>query len=33
MDERQTLAILGWTLGGVVGAIFFLNAVALASLG
>jgi hypothetical protein len=29
MDERRTLSILGWTLGGVVGATFILNAIAL----
>ena len=29
MDERRTLSLLGWTIGGVVGAVFVLNAVAL----
>jgi hypothetical protein len=29
MDEAQTLRILGWTVGGIVGAVFVLNAVAL----
>jgi hypothetical protein len=32
MDERRTLALLGWTVGGVVGLMFLLNAIALASL-
>lgn len=32
MDERRTLAILGWTVGGLVGLMFLLNAIALASL-
>jgi hypothetical protein len=32
MDERRSLAILGWTVGGVVGLMFALNAIALASL-
>jgi hypothetical protein len=30
MDERRTLSILGWTIGGVVGTVFILNAIALA---
>jgi hypothetical protein len=29
MDEKQTLRILGWTVGCVVGAVFVLNAIAL----
>ena len=29
MDEAQTLRLLGWTVGGVVGAVFLLNAIAL----
>lgn len=29
MDERRTLALLGWTLGGIVGLMFTLNAIAL----
>jgi hypothetical protein len=32
MDERRSLAILGWTVGGVVGLMFALNAIALASI-
>ena len=28
MDEGQTLRFLGWTVGGVVGAVFLLNAIA-----
>jgi hypothetical protein len=28
MDEAQTLRLLGWTVGGVVGAVFLLNAIA-----
>jgi len=32
MDERQTLSILAWTVGLIVGAAFILNAVALAQL-
>jgi hypothetical protein len=32
MDERRSLALLGWTVGGVVGLMFALNAIALASL-
>jgi hypothetical protein len=32
MDERQTLSILGWIVGSVVGLAFILNAIALASL-
>jgi hypothetical protein len=31
MDERQTLAVLGWIVGGVLGIAFILNAIALAS--
>jgi hypothetical protein len=30
MDERQTLTLLGWVFGTVVGAVFVLNAIALA---
>jgi hypothetical protein len=30
MDERRSLAILGWTVAGVVGLMFALNAIALA---
>jgi hypothetical protein len=30
MDERRTLSILGWTIGGVVATVFVLNAIALA---
>lgn len=30
MDERRSLALLGWTIGGIVGLMFTLNAVALA---
>jgi hypothetical protein len=29
MDERRTLSLLGWTIGGLVGAVFVLNAIAL----
>jgi hypothetical protein len=29
MDEAQTLRILGWSVGGIVGAVFVLNAIAL----
>lgn len=29
MDERRTLAILAWALGGVVGTMFILNGIAL----
>jgi hypothetical protein len=32
VDERQTLALLGWTVGGVVGIVFVLNAIALTPL-
>jgi hypothetical protein len=32
MDERQTLSILGWTIGGIIGVTFILNAIALASI-
>jgi len=28
MDEAQTLRYLGWTVGGLVGAVFVLNAIA-----
>jgi len=28
MDERQTLRVMAWSIGGVVGVLFFLNAVA-----
>lgn len=31
MNERQTLSMLAWTIGIVVGATFLLNAIALAS--
>jgi hypothetical protein len=31
MNERQTLSLLAWTLGTVVGVMFVLSAVALAS--
>lgn len=30
MDERRSLAVLGWTVGGIVGLMFALNGVALA---
>lgn len=29
MDERQTLRVMAWSIGGLVGVLFFLNAVAL----
>jgi hypothetical protein len=29
MDERRSLALLGWTVGGIVGLMFTLNAIAL----
>jgi hypothetical protein len=29
MDERQTLRVMAWSIGGIVGVLFFLNAVAL----
>jgi hypothetical protein len=32
MDERRTLLILAWTLGGVVGTVFIMNAIALSSI-
>jgi hypothetical protein len=32
MDERRTLSILGWTIGGIIGVVFILNAIALASI-
>lgn len=32
MDERRTLQVLGWTLGGVVGLMFVLGGLSLASL-
>jgi hypothetical protein len=32
MDERRTLALFGWTIGGVVVTMFVLNAFTLASL-
>jgi uncharacterized membrane protein YdcZ (DUF606 family) len=32
MDEAQTLRFLWWTIGGMVGAVFVLNAIALASI-
>jgi hypothetical protein len=30
MDERQTLLILGWIIGGIVGLAFLLNAIGIA---
>ena len=33
MDERQTLTVLAWTIGGVVGIVFVLNAIALSLIG
>lgn len=30
MDEKQTLQVLGWGIGGLVGFMFVLNAFALA---
>ena len=32
MDEARTLSILAWTVGGIVGAVFVLNAIALSLL-
>lgn len=32
MDERRTLKVLGWSVGGIVGLMFLLNAIALASI-
>jgi hypothetical protein len=32
MDEARTLLLLGWTVGGIVGALFVLNAIALSLL-
>jgi hypothetical protein len=32
MDERQTLSILGWTVGAVVAVVFILNGIALSLL-
>jgi hypothetical protein len=32
MDERRALTLLAWIMGGVLLSVFFLNAVALASL-
>ena len=29
MDEAHTLRYLGWTVGGIVGVLFVLNAIAL----
>ena len=29
MDERQTLRVMAWSIGGTAGVLFFLNAVAL----
>jgi hypothetical protein len=29
MDEAHTLRFLGWTIGGLVGAVFLLNAIVL----
>jgi hypothetical protein len=31
MDERRTLKVLGWSVGGIVGLMFLLNAIALSS--
>lgn len=31
MNERRTLALFGWTIGGVVGLMFVLSAFSLAS--
>jgi hypothetical protein len=31
MDERKTLKILAWSVGGIVGLMFILNAYALAA--
>ncbi len=31
MDERRTLSVLAWTIGGVVGLFFVLSAIALAA--
>jgi hypothetical protein len=33
VDERQTLTLLAWTIGGIVGTVFVLNAVALSMIG
>jgi hypothetical protein len=30
MDEKRTLRVLGWSIGGVVAAMFVFNALALA---
>jgi hypothetical protein len=30
MDEKRTLQVLGWSIGGLVGAMFVFNAFALA---
>jgi hypothetical protein len=30
MDERRTLSILGWIVGGIIGIVFILNALSLA---
>lgn len=32
MDERRTLAILGWTIGGVVTTMFLLSGIAMSSM-
>ncbi|MGH6670375.1 MAG: hypothetical protein ACRECE_10820 [Xanthobacteraceae bacterium] len=32
MDERRTLAILGWTIGGVVTTMFVLSGLAMSSM-
>jgi hypothetical protein len=32
MDERQTLRILAWSIGGLFGVVFLLNALALAAI-
>jgi hypothetical protein len=32
MNERRTLALFGWTIGGVVGLMFVFNAFSLAAL-
>jgi hypothetical protein len=29
MDEAHTLRFLGWIIGGIIGAVFVLNAIAL----
>jgi hypothetical protein len=32
MNERESLWLLGWTVGGVLATAFFLNAIALANI-